>query len=138
LSIKEKRMAKKPKAQRVSPRELDLLEILWKKRKVTLSEAHEAMGMQIGYTTVQTRLNRLVDKGLAHRSDQRPAQYSAAVTQEDIRAGHFDFLLKRISGGSVVPLVAQLVEDSSLSREEIKQLRKLITEASKKLPKKSD
>ena len=128
-------MVKKRKPQRVSPRELDLLEILWQKGKVTLSEAHEAMGTQIGYTTVQTRLNRLVDKGLASRTDQRPAQYSAAVSQEDIRAGHFDFLLKRITGGSVVPLVAQLVEDSSLSHDEIKQLRKLIAEAAKKLPK---
>lgn len=131
--VKEDVMAKKTKPRRVSTGELDLLEILWRKGDVTLAEAHEAMGSKIGYTTVQTRLNRLVEKGLARRSNTRPARYGAAVNQQEIRAGQLDLLLQRISGGSVVPLLVHLVEDRSLSREEIDQLRKLIDEAEEKL-----
>lgn len=126
-------MPKKLRPRRVSAGELDLLEILWTKGEVTLSEAHEAMGPDIGYTTVQTRLNRLVDKKLARRSTRRPARYSAAVTQDEIRAGQFDLFWKRLSGGSVIPLVAHLVEDRSLDRKEIEQLKKLIDEAEEKL-----
>ena len=131
--MNKKRIQKSSKTHRVSAGELELLEILWQNGQVTLSEAHQAMGTGIGYTTVQTRLNRLVEKGLACRSDKRPAQYSAAVHRNDIHAGQFELLLKRIGGGSVVPLVAHLVEDQPLSRDEIDQLRKLIDEAEEKL-----
>ena len=124
-------MAKKRKPRRVSTGELEILEMLWRQGEVTLSEAHRALGRDIGYTTVQTRLNRLVEKGLASRSTERPARYQAAVSQREVSAGQLDLLLQRVSGGSVVPLVAHLVEDRSLSREEIEQLKKLIDEAEK-------
>ena len=126
-------MVKKRKGRRVSAGEMEILETLWRHGDVTLSEAHRAMERDIGYTTVQTRLNRLVDKGLAHRSDQRPARYRAAVSQREVSAGQLDLLLERVSGGSVVPLVAHLVEDRALSIEEIEQLRKLIDEAEENL-----
>ncbi len=127
-------MVRKRKPRRVSAGELEILQTLWRKGEVTLSEAHRALGRKIGYTTVQTRLNRLVDKGLARRSTDRPARYSAAVSQREISAGQLDLLLERVSGGRVVPLVAHLVEDRSLSPEEIEQLKKLIDEAEKNVP----
>ncbi len=126
-------MAKKSKPRRVSTGELEILEMLWRHGDVTLSEAHRALARDIGYTTVQTRLNRLVEKGLAARSTDRPARYAAAVSQREVSAGQLDLLLQRVSGGSVVPLVAHLVEDRSLSRDEISQLKKLIDDAEKNL-----
>ena len=131
--MSKKQTQNQSKSRRVSAGELELLEILWQKGEVTLSETHQAMGPGIGYTTVQTRLNRLAEKGLAKRSEGRPAKYSAAVNQDEIHAGQFDLLLKRIGSGSVVPLVAHLVEDRSLSRAEIDQLRSLINQAEEKL-----
>ncbi len=44
--------------------ELELLSLLWEHGGLSLSEVHEKLGRDVGYTTVQTRLNRLVDKGL--------------------------------------------------------------------------
>jgi BlaI family transcriptional regulator, penicillinase repressor len=122
-------MAKKRKGRRVSAGELEILQALWRQGAATLSEAHRALGRKIGYTTVQTRLNRLVDKGLARRSTDRPARYAAAVSQREVSVGQLDLLLERVSGGSVVPLVAHLVEDRALSHEEIEQLKRLIDEA---------
>ncbi len=52
---------------------------------VTLSEAHGALDRPIGYTTMQTRLNRLVEKGVVSRTADRPARYAAAVAPEDVR-----------------------------------------------------
>ena len=126
-------MAKKCKGRRVSAGELEILETLWREGEVTLSEAHRALPRKIGYTTVQTRLNRLVEKGLARRSTDRPARYQAAVSQREVSAGQLDLLLERVSGGNVVPLVAHLVEDRSLTHEEIEQLKKLIDEAERNL-----
>jgi predicted transcriptional regulator len=119
----------KKRLPRLSAGELEILQMLWRDGAVSLSEAQAGLGREIGYTTVQTRLNRLVDKGLVRRSSERPARYQAAVEPEAVSAGHLDLLLERVSEGSVVPLVAHLVRDRRLSPEEIAELKRLIAEA---------
>ena len=120
-------MAKHGKARRLSAGELEMLQMLWRDGPVTLSEAQRGLRRAIGYTTVQTRLNRLVEKGVVTRTAERPATYRAAVAAEDVSAGHLDLLLERVSGGSIVPLVAHLMKGRRLSREETLALRKLIS-----------
>ncbi len=126
-------MARKTTKQKLSPGEMEIMSLLWEHDEVSLSEAQRLLGRPIGYTTMQTRLNRLVDKLLAMRSDQRPARYRAAVTKEDVSANHLDTLLERVTGGRVVPLVAQLVNDRSLTKQEISELKKLVRDAEKRL-----
>lgn len=122
-------MAKRKQPPRLSPGEMEILHMLWQRGPVSLSEAHAGLGREIGYTTVQTRLNRLVEKGLVDRTADRPARYQAAVAQQDVSAGHLELLVERVSGGSVVPLVAHLVRDRALSANEIAELKQLIHEA---------
>jgi predicted transcriptional regulator len=121
-------MAKR-KGARLSPGEMEILQMLWREGPVALSEAQTGLGRAIGYTTVQTRLNRLVEKGIVARTADRPARYRAAVAPEEVSARHLDLLVERVSGGSVVPLVAHLVRDRLLSSEEIAELKQLIAEA---------
>lgn len=118
---------------RLSAAEMELLEMLWREGAVTLSQAHRSLALPIGYTTVQTRLNRLVRKGLVRRGDARPARYEPAVSREDICAQDLNLLVQRVSGG-VVPLVAHLVRERSLSATEVKELKRLIAEAESRLP----
>jgi predicted transcriptional regulator len=122
-------MYKKGKSRRLSAGELEMLQMLWRDGPVTLSEAQCGLRRVIGYTTVQTRLNRLVEKGVVARTSQRPAKYRAAVATEDVSAGHLNLLLERVSGGSIIPLVAHLMKGRRLSPEEILALRKLISES---------
>ena len=122
-------MAKQGKARRLSAGELEMLQMLWRDGPVTLSEAQRGLRRAIGYTTVQTRLNRLVRKGVVTRTAERPARYRAAVAAEDVSAGHLNLLLERVSGGSIVPLVAHLMKGRTLSPEEILALRNLISES---------
>src|SRR5215213_6435429 len=101
--------------------ELEILQVLWASEGLTLSEAHQAMlrsGRELGYTTVQTRLERLVEKKLVAKNKQRPAVYSANVAPEEVRANMVDSLLGRIAG--VVPLFAHLVQDPSLSAADLR------------------
>ncbi len=114
---------------KLTPGEMEVLSMLWKKGELTLAEAHESMGRPIGYTTIQTRLNRLVEKGLVSRSDARPARYAAAITQSAVSANQLDLLVQKVSGGNVVPLVAQLVADRDLTRQEIEELKEIIQRA---------
>ena len=82
---------------------------------MTLSEAHQGLGRPIGYTTMQTRLNRLVAKGVVTRSEGRPARYAAAVRAKTVGTRHLDLLVERIRGFKIVPLVAHLVRDRRLT-----------------------
>jgi BlaI family transcriptional regulator, penicillinase repressor len=122
-------MARSRKVARLSAGELEVLEMLWRSAPVTIVGAQRALALPIGYTTVQTRLNRLVAKGIARRSTERPARYEAAVTREQVTAGDLELLIEKVSAGRVVPLVAHLVRDRSLSPEEIAELKELIAEA---------
>lgn len=117
---------------RLSAAEMQILETLWREGPVSISQAHRSLGLPIGYTTVQTRLNRLVEKGLVSRSAGRPARYSAAVSRDDVCQGDLNLLVSRVSGG-VVPLVAHLVRERSLSAAEVDELKALIAEAEARL-----
>ncbi len=66
---------------KLSPGEMEMLSMLWKLGPLTIAEAHESIGRPLGYTTIQTRLNRLVEKGIVDRTEDRPAKYAAAVTR---------------------------------------------------------
>ena len=127
-------MATRRKTPRLSAGEMEILQMLWQHGPVSLSAAQTALGRAIGYTTMQTRLNRLVEKQVVTRSAERPARYAAAVAQVDVSARHLDLLLERVSGGNVVPLVAHLVRDRALSSDEIAELKALIAEAESQAP----
>ena len=103
--------------------------MLWERGALTLSEAHQALGRPVGYTTMQTRLNRLVAKKVVTRSDGRPARYAAAVSVEAVGTRHLDVLVERIRGFKIVPLVAHLVRDRRLTAEELRELKQLIDQA---------
>jgi predicted transcriptional regulator len=122
-------MTPRKKPPRLSAGELEILQMLWREGAVSLSEAQRGLRRAIGYTTVQTRLNRLVDKGVVTRTAERPARYEAAVAPEEVSAGHLSLLLERVSGGSIVPLVAHLMRGRRLSREEIAALKQLIAQS---------
>jgi len=124
---------KKKTGQKLSSGEMELMSMLWEHGSLALSEAHEKLGRPIGYTTMQTRLNRLVEKGLAKRSKHRPARYKAVMSPDDVSANHLDALLNRVTRGSVVPLVAHLVDDRSISRDELGELKKIIGDAERRL-----
>jgi predicted transcriptional regulator len=122
-------MAKARKTACLGAGEMEILQMLWSEGGVTIAEAQRALDRPVGYTTVQTRLNRLVAKGVIRKTRKRPAKYQAAVAPEEVGARHLDLLLERVSGGSVVPLVTHLVKGRSLSPEEIESLKRLVAEA---------
>ena len=123
---------KKGKIPRLAAGEIEILEMLWREGGVTILEAQQALGLPIGYTTVQTRLNRLVKKGVVSKSKERPAKYVAVLTQDDVRKCDLDLLVDRVSEGSITPLVAHLVNRESISNDELTELKRLVADAEKR------
>ncbi|MHC4177169.1 MAG: BlaI/MecI/CopY family transcriptional regulator [Planctomycetota bacterium] len=125
-------MSTNRKTPRFSAGELEIMSMLWVQGPVTLAEAHQCFGefgRAVGYTTMQTRLNRLVGKGAVRRSRRRPAKYEAAVNPDEVSARLIDVLLDKVSQGSIMPLVSHLISGRPLSAEEIRELKRLIAEA---------
>ena len=123
-------MSPKREPPRLAAGELEMLQMLWRTPGVTILEAHEALGLPIGYTTVQTRLN--VKKGVAARTADRPARYSAAITPADVREGDLDMLVERVTEGRVAPLVAHLLERHAVSPEELAELKRLVADVERR------
>ncbi len=127
-------MTNKP-PQKLSAGEMELLGLLWEHGPLSLSQAHEKIARPVGYTTMQTRLNRLVDKRLATRAKvgRQPTRYTAAVQPDQVGAGALDQLVEQVTRGRVVPLVAHLVETTELSSDELSQLKQLVKDAERRL-----
>jgi predicted transcriptional regulator len=131
-------MAVRKRFPRISAGDLEILSMLWEHGPLTLPEAHEWFGQYgrpVAYTTMQTRLNRLSEKGAVRRSAERPARYEAAINPEEVSGRQIDVLLRKVTRGKVVPLVSHLLSRSTLSREEIEELKRLITEAERSFTK---
>jgi BlaI family transcriptional regulator, penicillinase repressor len=120
------------KAIRVAAGEMAILNMLWVEGPLTLRDAHEKFagyGTAVSYPTMQTRLNRLAEKRLVARSEERPACYRALVTRDQVSLGHLRELVAKLGRGDVVPLVAQLLSEQSLSDEQIAELEQLLAAA---------
>src|SRR3990172_7212496 len=92
-------MKKRPQGLRLTAGEIEILEMLWHARSATISEAHDALSRKVGYTTVQTRLNRLVEKGLVKKAGSHPASYRAVIQPEDVSRDDLNVLVDCVTGG---------------------------------------
>jgi len=121
--------------RRLTRGDLQILQMLWREGRVTIAGAHQALKAPIGYSTVQTRLNRLVTKGLVRKTKETPTRYEAAIQPEDVVESELRTLVQQVSGG-VVPLVAQLFRDHHPSAKELDEIRQLIRQAETRLEQK--
>lgn len=128
-------MPKKKKTQttKLAPGELEILEMLWSEGRVNLSKTRQwfvARGRNLALTTLHTRLNRLVDKGLIRRVAENPAAYEAAIKRESVSGRYFE-LFEEFCGQNLVPFMSHLAEKREFSPEEIAFLEKLIADKKK-------
>ena len=121
--------------RRLTRGDLQILQMPWREQRVTIAGAHQALAQPIGYSTVQTRLNRLVGKGLVRKTKETPTRYEAAIQPQDVKESELRTLVQDVSGG-VVPLVAQLFREHQPSAMELDEIRQLIRQAETRLERK--
>jgi predicted transcriptional regulator len=123
----------RPSHQKPKPsdRELDVMTALWELSEGTVAELRtrlEGHGHELAYNTVQTLLNRLVEKGHAAREKSgrsyryRPTLRRPAAAGRAVRA-----LVERFFGGSPEALAQHLVA-SGLERDELDRLQRYLEE----------
>jgi BlaI family transcriptional regulator, penicillinase repressor len=105
--------------------ELEIMEVLWRLNEASVREVCDALTerKRPAYTTVQTIVQRLEQKGAVRRSRKigNALMFEPTITRKSAYRRILDDLLE-LFGGSAQPVVAQLLESGKLSLEDLKAL----------------
>jgi len=114
-------------------READVMRVLWDHGPSVVAEVRERLADELAYTTVLTILRTLETKGyVAHQEEGRVHRYCAAVKEQAAQRSALRHLTQKLFNGSAELLFTHLVSDQKLSPEQIRRMRKLLTEKSDK------
>ena len=116
--------------------ELSLLNILWQEGPATVRQIHAAVSktQKTGYTTVLKILQIMHEKSLVNRDESNRAHiYSAANSETVTQSSLLKDLVTKAFGGSTSKLVMRAL-DTSTSKEEIADIRKLLNELDTQKP----
>jgi len=112
---------------RLSRFELEILEILWRLGESSVREVQETISEadRPAYTTVQTIVQRLEQKGAVRRTRKigNALLFEAVVTRKSAYRRMIDDLVD-LFGGSAQPLVAHLLDSGRLTLDDLKALEK--------------
>ena len=110
-------------------RELDIMAALWEAGEATVSDVRARVQDDLAYTTVQTVLRILEEKGyVAHREEGRAHVFYPLVEREAAGTSALDRLRRKLFGGSAELLLTQVVADRELSPEALRRMQELLEE----------
>jgi predicted transcriptional regulator len=115
--------------------ELAVLEVLWEIGPATRRQVTDRLypdGGASAYTTVQKLLERLENRALVAREggDQR-LLFVAQISKDELISRRLADMADRLCGGSLAPLLLNLVKARPLSVAELEQLRAVVRQLSK-------
>lgn len=115
--------------QELTEAEWVIMQAVWEYEPCAAGTVQEALAEEKGwaYSTVKTTMDRMARKGLLEIKKVRNLQlFSSTINRTDARKGEFRRMLTRAFDGALGPMMQYLVENESLSGEEIEQLRKIV------------
>jgi BlaI family penicillinase repressor len=118
-----------------TPAELEILDVLWERKKATVREVFEEIGKRKSttYTTVLKFMQIMQEKGLVVRDVKEKAHvYRPGQTQRQTQAKLVGTLLEKAFRGSALSLVQHVLETKPATREELDAIRQMINEAEAK------
>lgn len=117
------------------PRELEVMGILWRLGSATVAEVKAELAEPLAYTSVLSALQTLEEKGyVGHEAEGRAYRYFPTVDAERAGGSALARIRDAIFQGSAERMVAQLVADRDLGREELERLRRLLADRLRAMP----
>jgi len=106
--------------------ETEVMSVLWRLGEATVREVQSAIDRadRPAYTTVQTIVQRLEQKGAVRRTRKagNALYFEPAITRKSVYRRLVDDLIDLVGGSQ--PLVAHLVESGKLSLDDLKAIEK--------------
>ena len=109
--------------------ELDVMNIVWRLGHATVRQIVEGLREQrpLAYTTVQTVLTILTQKGFVEYTQQgRAYLYRAIIQPEGVRRETVSAVVDKLFAGSSRSLVLHLIESDKFTTEEAQNLKELL------------
>lgn len=107
--------------------EIKLMEILWRHEPVSAKELSLLAEREIGWNknTTYTVLKKLIDKGYVRR-EEPGFVCTSLIRKREVQKSEAKGLVERLFAGSRKALFSALLEDETLSDDELAALRALI------------
>jgi predicted transcriptional regulator len=107
--------------------ELKLMELVWEAEPVSAKQLSITAAERFGWNknTTYTVLKKLVEKKVISRSEPG-FMCDSLVGREDVRRAETENLIKKMYGGSKKALFSSLLEDETISADELDDLKRLI------------
>jgi BlaI family penicillinase repressor len=111
--------------------EMEIMDALWKLKIASVREVQESLPekKRPAYTTVQTIVYRLEEKGAVRRIKKisNAHIFAPAITQSSVHRRLIDDLVE-ILGGTTRPLMSHLVESGRLTLKDVRELEQTLAE----------
>ena len=119
----------RPRLPHPTPKELEVLRLLWERGPATVREILEILPDDRAYTSVMSLLNVMFEKKLVSRVPEgRAYRYAAKHKPDRTERKMLSDLLQRLFDGSAKSLVARLLEQADPSAEELDAIHRLVEE----------
>lgn len=116
----------------ISQGELEVMKVLWQLGEASSGIIVQALLPKSSWKskTIQTMLNRLVQKGAvsAEKGEGRNYCYRPLIGEDEYKLAASTHFVDKVYDGSLYHLVAGFVKTKKLSAEEIKSLRTILEE----------
>jgi len=127
---------KHPSNERAEPSDLELqvLSVLWERGPSGVREVMEEIpdGKARAYTTILTVLQGLEKKGLVrHEQNGRQYVYHAAATRQGVLRPRLRRLLRYVFRGDPTAVLQQILDETSITPEDLEAMRKALAEHEK-------
>lgn len=121
-----------PKHIKPTPREMNIIQILWRLGPATVRQIHEELisqpgAKQIGYTTSLKFMQIMLEKGLLTRkTEERTHYYAPTISEKQNVQEVLDEIVERTYKGSRSRLVMQILGGTKTSKEELDSIRNFL------------
>lgn len=114
---------------KATEKELEILQIVWKKGTTSVKDVHEALGgdQANGYTTILKLMQIMHEKGLLTRQKSGKLHlYEAVPTMEKTRQQILDKMIQTVFQGSATQLVMSALGNRKSSKQDLQEIKKYL------------
>lgn len=119
-----------PSSPPITEAEYEIMKIVWKYAPINTNEITERLLKTTSWNakTIQTLIKRLVTKrALTYEKQGRVFVYTPLISQQEYTRQESTWFLNKFFHGNVTNMVSAFIENDRLSKEELDNLRKLLT-----------
>ena len=123
---------RKKNSDSLTPLELSLMQVLWREGPCSVQAVQAGLQSDLAFTTVQTVLNVLHQKGRVQRTLKgRAYEYRAAESKDSVLGQAVGDMVRRMFGGSPEELVMSLVKSRQIDSATLSRLSRELEDSEK-------